>query len=280
MAGWLSLMIVIAVAGREATRELAVFQIMELRSLIGLVMLYPLVRAEGGFHAMKTARLWHHAARNTVHYAAQFGWFVALTMISLAQVVALEFTMPIWTACLAVGFLGERLNVWKALAIVLGLIGVALIVRPSAAGLSPGQAIALAAAVGFAMSVTLTKSLTRTDSAVVIIFWMLVFQSLIGAAPTLATWRWPSNPVWGWVLVIAFCGTFSHYCMARALRHAEATTVVPMDFLRVPLMALAGWLVYAERVDAFTVVGTVLILLGNLLNLKRSTLPSATASRA
>jgi drug/metabolite transporter (DMT)-like permease len=280
MAGWLSLMIVIAVAGREASRELAVFQIMALRSLIGLVMLYPLVRASGGLKAMKTARLWHHAARNAVHYAAQFGWFAALTMISLAQVVALEFTMPIWTACLAVGFLGERMNAWKALAIVLGLVGVALIVRPSAAGLSPGQAIALAAAVGFALSVTLTKSLTGTDSAVVIIFWMLVFQSLIGVVPALATWRWPSAAVWGWVLVIAFCGTFSHYCMARALRHAEATTVVPMDFLRVPLMALAGWLVYAERVDLFTVLGTALILLGNLLNLKRPAAASAAAARA
>jgi drug/metabolite transporter (DMT)-like permease len=280
MAGWLSLMIVIAVAGREASHELAVFQIMALRSLIGLAMLYPLVRASGGFHAMKTARLWHHAARNTVHYAAQFGWFAALTMISLAQVVALEFTMPIWTACLAVGFLGERLNAWKALAIVLGLVGVGLIVRPSAAGLSAGQAIALAAAVGFAVSVTLTKSLTGTDSAVAIIFWMLVFQSLIGAVPALATWRWPSAMVWAWVVLIAFCGTFSHYCMARALRHADATTVVPMDFLRVPLMALAGWLVYAERVDVFTVIGTALILLGNLLNLKRPGAANAAAARA
>ena len=280
MAGWLSLMIVIAVAGREASHELAVFQIMELRSLIGLVMLYPLVRAAGGFKAMRSTRLWHHAARNTVHYAAQFGWFVALTLISLAQVVALEFTMPIWTACLAASFLGERLNVWKALAIVLGLVGVGLIVRPSATGLSVGQGIALAAAVGFAVSVTLTKSLTRTDSAVAIIFWMLVFQSLIGAVPALVTWRWPSAAVWGWVLVIAFCGTFSHYCMARALRHADATTVVPMDFLRVPLMALAGWVVYAERIDTFTVAGAALILLGNLLNLRRPGVPGTAAGRA
>ena len=113
-----------------------------------------------------------------------------------------------------------------------------------------------------------------------IIFWMLVFQSLIGAVPALATWRWPSPAVWGWVLVIAFCGTFSHYCMARAMRHAEATMVVPMDFLRVPLMALAGWAVYAERVDLFTVIGTALILLGNLLNLKRPGAASVAAGRA
>jgi drug/metabolite transporter (DMT)-like permease len=68
--------------------------------------------------------------------------------------------------------------------------------------------------------------------------------------------------------VIAFCGTFSHYCVARALLHADATVVVPMDFLRVPLTAIVGWLVYTERLDAFTVLGAALILGGNLLNLK------------
>jgi drug/metabolite transporter (DMT)-like permease len=280
MAGWLSLMVVIAVAGREAARELAIFQVMELRSLIGLCMLYPLVRASGGFAAMKTARLRHHAARNLVHYAAQFGWFVALTLIPLAQVVAIEFTMPIWTAFLAVTFLGERMTVWKTLAIALGLLGVGLIVRPAAAGLSTGQAIALAAAVGFAVSVTLTKSLTRSDSAVVIIFWMLVVQSLLGAVPALAVWRWPTPAAWGWVVLVAFCGTFSHYCMARALHYADATMVVPMDFLRVPLTALAGWLVYTERVDIVTVLGASLILGGNLLNLRRSGVPGSGMNRA
>jgi drug/metabolite transporter (DMT)-like permease len=269
MAGWLSLMVVIAVAGREATRELAVFQVMELRSLLGLAMLYPLIRRHGGFAAMKSARVRHHAARNVVHYAAQFAWFAALTMIPLAQVVAIEFTMPIWTALLAVAFLGERMNAWKTLAVVLGLVGVGLIVRPDATAVSTGQLVALAAAVGFAVSVTMTKSLTRSDSAVVIIFWMLVVQSLLGLVPALAVWRWPSAAAWGWVAVIAFCGTFSHYCMARAMAYADATVVVPMDFLRVPLTAAAGWLVYAERVDLVTVLGASLILAGNLLNLRR-----------
>ena len=68
--------------------------------------------------------------------------------------------------------------------------------------------------------------------------------------------------------MIGFVGTYSHYCMTRALRYADATTVVPMDFLRVPLAALVGWLVYAERVDIVTVLGAALILTANLLNLK------------
>lgn len=269
MAGWLTLMVVIAVAGREATRELSVFQIMLLRSVLGMAMLWPLVHAAGGLAAVRTERLPQHALRNVVHYAAQYGWFVALTLIPLAQVVSIEFTMPIWSAALAVLFLGERMSGRKWVAVLLGLVGVAVIVRPGTGELDAGQLIALASAVGFAVSVVLVKSLTRTEAAVAISFWMLVIQSAIGLVPALLVWQWPSAEVWGWVVVVAFCGTYSHYCFARAMQHADATVVVPMDFLRVPLTALVGWLVYSERLDVFTVLGVGLILAGNLLNLLR-----------
>jgi len=269
MAGWLTAMVVMAVAGRAATRTLHVFQIMEMRSLIGFILLWPLIHANGGLSALRTARIGQQVARNTVHYAAQFGWFFALTLIPIAQVVAIEFTMPIWTALLAVTFLGERLSAARVVAVALGVVGVAVIVRPGVDRVDPGQLIALAAAVGFAVSVILVKSLTRTDSAVTIVFWMLVVQSAIGAVPALIVWRTPTAAVWPWVLVIALCGTYSHFCMTQALRHAEATMIVPMDFLRVPLSAVAGWLVFGERIDAFTIGGAALILFANLLNLRR-----------
>src|SRR6202035_5504929 len=92
--------------------------------------------------------------------------------------------------------------------------------------------------------------------------------SAVGFFPSLHVWKWPSAYAWGWMVVIAFCGTFSHYCMARAMLHADATVVLPMDFLRVPLTATLGWLIYAERLDMLTVLGAALILTGNLLNLK------------
>jgi drug/metabolite transporter (DMT)-like permease len=269
MAGWLTLMVVIAVAGREATRELSVFQIMLMRSVLGMALLWPLVHAAGGLSAMRTQRVPQHVARNVVHYAAQYGWFVALTLIPLAQLVSIEFTMPIWSAVLAVFFLGERMNGRKWLAVLLGLVGVAVIVRPSAGTVDAGQLIALACAFGFAISVVLVKSLTRTDAAITVIFWMLVIQSVIGLVPALLVWQWPSAQTWGWVLVVAFCGTYSHYCFARAMQHADTTVVVPMDFLRVPLTALAGWLVYSEQVDLLTGLGVLLILAANALNLFR-----------
>jgi drug/metabolite transporter (DMT)-like permease len=268
MAGWLGLMLIVAVAGREAMRELNAFQLMEVRSFLGLLMLYPLIRINGGFAAMKTSRPLQHIGRNLIHYGAQLGWFFALTLISLGEVVAIEFTMPIWTAILAAGFLGERMTVWKMSAIALGIIGVIIIVRPATGEINPGQLIALAAAVGFGISVAMLKSLTRTESTLAIIFWMLVIQFVVGLFPALYAWRWPSAHVWGWMVVIGFCGTFSHYCMTSAMRYADATVVLPMDFLRVPLTATVGWLIYSERLDLLTVLGAALILAGNLLNLK------------
>src|SRR6266700_6803690 len=242
MAGWLSLMLVMAVAGRESARELNVFQIMEVRSALGFLLLYPMIRANGGFSTLKTSRLPQHIARNLIHYGAQLGWFFALTLIPIGQVVAIEFTMPIWTALLAAMFLGERMTAWKIAAIVLGVIGVVVIVRPATGEVNPGQLIALGAAVGFGISIAMVKSLTRTEHTLAIIFWMLAVQSVAGFFPALYVWTWPTAYLWGWIVVIACCGTFSHFCMARAMLYADATIVVPMDFLRVPLTAAAGWL--------------------------------------
>jgi drug/metabolite transporter (DMT)-like permease len=220
--------------------------------------------------AMKTSRPLQHIGRNLVHYAGQLGWFFALTLIPIGQVVAIEFTMPIWTAILAASFLDERMTLSRISAIVLGIIGVVVIVRPATGEINPGQLIALAAAVGFGISVTMMKSLTRTETTLAIVFWMTVIQGAAGFLPSIYLWVWPSAYVWGWIVVIAFCGTFSHFCMARAMLYADATVVIPMDFLRVPLTAAAGWLIYGERLDMLTALGATLILAGNLLNLKKA----------
>ncbi|WP_398478271.1 DMT family transporter [Tardiphaga sp.] len=268
MSGWLLLMLFVAIGGRETLRDLNVFQVMEIRSLFGFVFLTPIILLNGGFGTMGTARPIAHLSRNLVHYASQIGWFYALTLIPLSQLVSIEFTMPIWIAIMAALFLGERMTVWKITAIVLGLIGVVVIVRPTTGEINYGQLISLASAFGFGISITLIKSLTRTDSALKIIFWMIVVQSVAGVIPAITVWQWPSAYVWFWLVVVGFCGTFSHFCMARAMLYADATVVVPMDFLRVPLSAAIGWLLYSEQLDMFTLLGAALILAGNTLNLR------------
>lgn len=269
MAGWLAAMVLVAVAARRAGRVLHVFQIMEIRSLLGLALFLPLVLAAGRGAALATQRFRLHLGRNALHYGAQFLWFLAITMIPIAEVIAIEFTGPVWVAVLAFLMLGERLTAARIAAVLLGVVGVVVVVRPGIDHVEAGQVIALVAAVGFAGSIILVKSLTRTDGVVTIMFWMLVIQSVIGAVPAAIVWQTPAPDLWPWLAVIAVCGTGSHFCMAQALRHADATTVVPLDFLRVPLSALAAWWVFGERFDVFTLLGAAIILAGNLLNLKR-----------
>ena len=269
MGGSIASFLTMTVAGRAIMPALDVFQVMEMRSVIGWFILLPLVFASGGFAAMRTKRPLQHIGRNVVHYAGQFAWLQALTMIPLAQLISIEFTTPIWGALLAVVFLGERMGARKVAAIVLGLVGVLVIVRPGATAVDPGHLIMLAGAVAFGISVVMVKSLTRTDSVVAIIFWMLIIQSVIGLVPAIAVWRTPAPELWPWILLVSFTGMSSHFCMARALSYAEATVVMPMDFLRLPLSALIGFLLYSEGIDAFTAIGAALILAGNLFNLQR-----------
>ncbi|MEW6631750.1 MAG: DMT family transporter, partial [Pseudomonadota bacterium] len=245
-AFWMALSIAsflaMSIAGRETTAELNVFQVLEMRSVIGFFILLPLVMMSGGFAAMRTQRPLAHIARNVIHYSGQAAWLYALTLIPLAVLISIEFTTPIWTAILAVSFLGERLSRARLAAIALGLIGVVIIVRPNAGSMDPGHLVVLGAAVCFGISMVMVKSLTRTDSVVRIIFWMLLIQSAVGLLPALYDWRNPSLALWPWIVVIAFSGMSSHFCLTRALAYADATIISPMDFLRVPLSALVGWL--------------------------------------
>lgn len=263
----LACLLLMTLSGREITRQLHVLQVMEMRSILGWLMLFPLVQRAGGLGAMATGRPLLHIGRNIAHYAGQAAWLGALTMIPLAQLVAIEFTAPIWTALLAMAVLGERMNVWKTAAIALGLLGVLVIVRPGVDSYSPGQLLVLGAAFLFAISFIATKALTSTESVVAIIFWMLVIQSVLGLVPAAIVWRTPTPEVLPWIVVIAFAGSYAHYCMARAMVHADATVVMPMDFLRVPATALLGYLAFSERIDLLTAAGAMLILFGNTLNL-------------
>ncbi|MCV0397025.1 MAG: DMT family transporter [Rhizobiaceae bacterium] len=269
MAGSIAMFLTMSVAGRAATAELDVFQVMLMRSVIGFFLLLPLVHFSGGLSAMKTHRPLMHIGRNVAHYGGQYAWLLALTLIPLAELISIEFTTPFWTALLAVAFLGERMNTKKTTAVVLGIVGVVVIVRPGVSEPQTGHLVMLAGAVAFAVSLVMVKAMTRTESVVRIIFWMLIIQSAIGLAPGLLVWRPPSLEVLPWVVLVAFTGTFSHYCLARALVHAEATVVMPMDFMRLPLSAVLGWAMFSERLDMLTAAGAALILAGNLVNIQR-----------
>jgi len=273
MAGWLLNTLALTVAGRELGHDVPVFVIMIMRSLIAMIILTPLILHKGDVR-QRFANLRLNIVRNIIHYGAQYAWFSALLLIPLAQVVSIEFTMPIWGAIIAALFLGENLTRFKLAAIAFGFIGILMIVRPGASFIDAGHMVALAAAIGFAVSVTLTKVITRKDSALTVIFLMFAIQTVIGAVPAYLTWKWPEPENWIWVAVVGLAGTFSHYCLSKAISLADITIVMPMDFLRVPLTVLVGYWVYSEGFDFYSITGTLLILGANMLNLLKAKQPA------
>ena len=268
MAGWLSATLAMTVAGRELAQAVSIFELMLFRSVIATAILTPFVLLNGGF-AERLSQLRLHLVRNIVHYAGQYAWFSALLLIPLAEVIAIEFTMPLWIAILATAFLAERMSGAKAAALALGFAGVLMIVRPGI-DLKPGHMVALTAALLFAGSVTLTKFITRRDSALTVIFMMFAMQSVMGAVPAALTWVWPPADSYVWIAIVALAGTGSHYCLSQAIMLADTTVVMPMDFLRLPLTAAVGALVYAEGIDAWSVAGALLILAANTVNLLKA----------
>ncbi len=258
-----------AVAGRAINHELDTFEMMMYRSLIGLVIIVCIGLALGKLPEARTNRLGLHIIRNLAHFAGQNLWFYALGLISLAQLFALEFTSPIWIMILAALLLGERLTGSRLAALALGFIGALIVARPGADGDPIGLLIAAAAAIGFAGSIVCTKMLTRTETIYCILFWLTLTQVGFGIIAT--AWdgdvALPSTTSWPWVALIAVAGLLAHTCLTNALAVAPATIVTPMDFIRLPVIAIVGMLFYGEPLDPLVFVGAALIFAGNYLNI-------------
>lgn len=266
MSGALVSFMSMAIAGRELAAELNTFQILFFRSAIGLLIVAS-VLTHAGWHQIRTERLGLHVLRNSFHYVGQFGWFYAISLIPLAQVFALEFTLPIWTALLAPFILHERVTPVRALVIAIGFAGILIILRPGMVPFEIGTASALIAALGYALAHTLTKKITRTDTPLAVIFYMTLIQLPMGAIPSMFDWVTPSLAMAPWLLLVGATGLSAHYCMARAFAHADAVVVVPMDFLRLPLAALLGLLFYGEALDPWVLAGAAVIFGGIFLNI-------------
>jgi len=267
MAGALLSYLAMAVAGRELSSQIGTFEILFFRSVIGLAILFAVFRRKLARYAV-TRRAGLHVVRNCAHFAGQYGWFYGIALIPMAEVFAIEFTVPIWTLLLAWLLTGERLSGARIAAVVLGLAGTMLILRPGAVPVNPAAMAVLGGAAAFALSHILTKKLVATDSPFSVLFYMTAVQLPMALVPALANWVWPTAALWPWLLVVGCTGLSSHYCVARALALADAMVVVPLDFLRLPLIALAGFLIYGEQMEGFVLAGAVLMLAGNLINMR------------
>ena len=280
-AAWMSGSILsftaMAVAGRAVAGVHDTFEIMFWRSVVGLVLVVLTARALGRLSEVQTRHLPQHLLRNVIHFTGQNLWFWALTAIPLAQVFALEFTSPLWVILLSPLFLGERLTRLKLLAAGLGFAGAMIVARPDITRIEPGVLAAAGSALCFAGSMILTKRLTRAESIVSILFWLAVIQGILGliASGLDGQITLPTAATLPWLGLIGAAGIIAHLCLTQALSLASASIVAPIDFIRLPLIAVVGMALYAEPLEWAVLLGGAIIFLANWINIRgQATQPS------
>ncbi|MGC9369820.1 MAG: DMT family transporter [Paracoccaceae bacterium] len=264
-----------AVAGRFVRVELDTFELMLYRSLVGVVIVLLVGGMAGTLGQITRRRMRLQLVRNISHFTGQNLWFYAITAIPLAQVFALEFTAPLWVALLAPLLVGERMTPTRALAAALGFAGILIVARPDPANLEAGALAALGAAIGFAGSALFTKRLTRTETITCILFWLTVMQAAFGVicAGIDGQIALPSPAAWPALVVIGCAGLFAHFCLTTALSIAPASIVMPLDFLRLPVIAIVGMALYGEPLEVLVFVGGAIIFAANVINLRAERRP-------
>jgi len=269
MSGALFSFCFMAVAARELSHGINTLEILFGRSLVGLVGSIGLIVGTGQWALFRTEKIKFHIGRNLLHYFGQYGWFLGVSLLPLAQVFAIEFTSPLWTTLLAAVFLGETLTLKRVFAVVLGFTGVYVIVNPGQGMMNIGALYVLLAAVCFSSGNIFTKRLVQTDNPLTILFFMSVIQLPMGLALSYTSLTMPEGLQWLWLLVVGLSSMTSHFCMARAMQTTDISVVVTLDFLRLPLITLVGVLVYAEAFHPIMVLGSLMVLGANLINVYR-----------
>ncbi len=269
MIGAIASFSTMAVAGREVSTALDTFEIMTYRSVVGMLILWTVLTVTRRWSEVKTQALGLHAVRNMAHFAGQNLWFFAVGVIPLAQVAALEFTSPIWVVMLSPLVLGERLTRVRVLSVLLGFAGILLVARPTPESINAGILAATACAVFFALSAVFTRRLTRLASVACIMFWLTLMQAAFGLLCSLWDGQMaaPNATTLPWLLVIGCAGLLAHFCLTSALAIAPATVVVPIDFVRLPTIAMLGMWLYGEALDVWIFVGAAVIFGANYLNI-------------
>ncbi|KIN69737.1 DMT family transporter [Sulfitobacter donghicola] len=273
MTGAIASFSFMAVAGRDLAADYDTFEIMMYRSVVGAVIMIVVASALGRWHEVRTDQMGRHIVRNLCHFIGQNLWFFAVALIPLAQVFALEFTSPLWVIILAPLILGERMTAVRAATAALGFVGILVVARPDFQAIDIGVIAAAIAAIFFALTAMLTKRLTQDNSITSILVFLTGTQLVFGlltagfdgdiALPTLS-----SAP---FLVLIGCAGLLAHFCLTNALAIAPVTVVVPIDFVRLPVIAIIAMIVFDEPLDIWVLVGGVIIFAANYLNIWNET---------
>lgn len=242
------------VCARILSADLHPFEVVFFRCLFGLLVISPLL-FRYGVASLRTSRLGLHATRSVINVTAALLFYLAISLIPLATVTALDFSAPIFAAILAMIFMGEPARLHRIGALLLGLFGVLMVLRPDAHGFEPGAIFMLLSSLAWGVTLIVIKILSRTETSLTTTVYAGLFTTPCALIVAIPVWKTPSLELLPLLVLLGICGGIGQFCLTQSLRDANLTVVLPIDFTKLVWAAFLGFVLFAEIPDIWTILG-------------------------
>ncbi len=239
------------------------FEIAFFRSSFGFVAIAAIVLATARAWP-RTAALRQLGASSLFHLAAMLCFFYGLSLMPLAEAAALTFSQPLLGSLAAAFFLGEKIHARRWAAIFFGLVGVLVVLRPGVVPIGLGPALVLLSTVAFAGVTVLVKRMSASEATMTVVFYQSLFMTFLTLPPAVAIWTTPSLPHLGLLVALGFMSTIGWLLFTRAFALADASALLPLEFVRLPFVAVLGYLLFAETPDIWVWIGAAIIFASSL----------------
>lgn len=253
---------------RMLTADIPVHQIVFVRGVVSVLLLVPWLASQG-MQSLATRRFGLLMGRGVLTSIGLITWIYAIARIPLAEAVALHFTLPLFGILLAAYFLQEKLNIHRGAVTAIGFIGTLVILRPGVETMDILSLIVLLSALAYAGTGIQTKLLVRTETSAAIVFYVSAFTAVAFAIPCVFQWAEPTELQWAMLVGVAAFNVAAQSCMNRAFSAADAGFVLPFDFLRLPFAVVAGYFLFSETPDIWTIMGAAIIFGATYYNTMR-----------
>jgi len=244
---------------KHLTETLPVLEVSAFRFVMALLFFLPWL-FQRGIGVLKTKRHFAHFWRSVFGCTSLLCAVYAVHHLLLADAQTLTFTVPLWSILLAGIVLKERIRLDRTIATIVGFAGVLIVVQPQG-GIETASLVALLAAVLASCALTTMKNLTRTEDNNVIVFYFLFYGSVLIGVPALFVWQWPTLEEWGWLVLLGIFGSSGQYFLTRAYAAGEMTLIAPLDFTRIIIAGLYGYVLFSEVPGPNSFIGAAVIML-------------------
>ncbi|MDC0876531.1 DMT family transporter [Candidatus Pelagibacter sp.] len=234
------------------------------RFFLGLIIILPYI-IKNKEAVLKTTHLKQHFLRAILGLPAMLIYFSALVLLPIEKLTAISFVVPLIVTILAVFFLGEKIYIYRTLALILGFSGMLVIIRPGFVDISIGVYMVLFSALLWSINIIITKKISKDDSAITILAYQSIFMSLLSFFIVLFFWEMPSLKTFVYLILAAMCGTVLHLTLNHAFKLVDVSMTQPYSFLNLVFASIIGYFVFDEMPDLYTWIGALIIFTGVLI---------------